>query len=229
MLMPATYEKLSPQVHVMILDVQWLSFTTDSWTNPMKSCSLLSFTAHFLHQSERRKVILAAMVLEQDHTDQSWMKPRNSGTCRQRFIWHWRQCSQHGQCHAHRKYGGLWLHGSYTATGSARCTVHPESSSDRCSKWRKIVMHFKHSQQASSFGNFSAVLWRGNTSVDPGCRDALEQYVSHAAAPLWTTESAEPVHCRKRQNWLFDEVRVGTCQSHCSSTTAAVLRRYAWN
>jgi len=71
MLMPATYEKLSPQVHVMILDVQWLSFTTDSWTNPMKSCSLLSFTAHFLHQSERRKVILAAMVLEQDHTDQS--------------------------------------------------------------------------------------------------------------------------------------------------------------
>jgi len=40
----------------------------EGWTNPAKSCSLLSFRAHFLLQSTRQKVVLAAMVLEENHT-----------------------------------------------------------------------------------------------------------------------------------------------------------------
>jgi len=66
--MPATYDKVALRVHNLFSKVGYVSFTTDSWSNASKSCSLLSFTAHFLHQSARQKVILAAMVLEQDHT-----------------------------------------------------------------------------------------------------------------------------------------------------------------
>jgi len=67
-LMPATYEKVACKVRQLLVDVEWISFTTDGWTNPSKSCSLLSFTAHFLQQSTRKKVVLGAMVLEEDHT-----------------------------------------------------------------------------------------------------------------------------------------------------------------
>lgn len=67
-LMPATYDKVAKQVNELLRDAQWISFTTDAWSNATKSCSLLSFTAHFVHGSVRRKVILGAMVLEEDHT-----------------------------------------------------------------------------------------------------------------------------------------------------------------
>jgi len=66
--MPATYDKIASKVRQLMADVEWISFTTDGWTNPIKSCSLFSFTAHFLQQSTRRKVVLDAMVLEEDHT-----------------------------------------------------------------------------------------------------------------------------------------------------------------
>jgi len=67
-LMPATYYKVASKVRQLLSEVDWLSFITDSWTNPSKSCLLLSFTGHLLQQSVRQKVILAAMVLEEDHT-----------------------------------------------------------------------------------------------------------------------------------------------------------------
>jgi len=67
-LIPATYDKIASKVRQLMADVEWISFTTDGWTNPIKSCSLFSFTAHFLQQSTRRKVVLDAMVLEEDHT-----------------------------------------------------------------------------------------------------------------------------------------------------------------
>jgi len=67
-LMPATYDKVASRVRSLLSDVQWVSFTTDGWTNPSKSCSLLSFTGHFLQGATRQKVILAAMVLDEDHT-----------------------------------------------------------------------------------------------------------------------------------------------------------------
>ena len=66
-LMPATYDKIVKHVKNLLQEATWISFTTDGWSNPTKSCSLLSFTGHFIHGAVRRKVILSAMVLEQDH------------------------------------------------------------------------------------------------------------------------------------------------------------------
>ena len=67
-LMPATYDRVKEKVKMLLTEAHWISFTTDIWTNPTKTCSLLSFTGHFVHGTVRRKVILAAMVLEDDHT-----------------------------------------------------------------------------------------------------------------------------------------------------------------
>lgn len=66
-LMPATYDKVMRHVINPLQEASWISFTTDGWSNPTKSCLLLSFTAHFIHPAVQRKVILSAMVLEQDH------------------------------------------------------------------------------------------------------------------------------------------------------------------
>jgi len=55
-------------VKKLLLQAEYISFTTDGWSNPTKSCSLLSFTGHLLHRAVRRKIILSAMVLDDDHT-----------------------------------------------------------------------------------------------------------------------------------------------------------------
>jgi len=62
--MPATYEKVKTHVKKLLLEADYVSFTTDGWSSPTKTCSLLSFTAHFVHAAVRRKVILNAMVLD---------------------------------------------------------------------------------------------------------------------------------------------------------------------
>lgn len=67
-LMPATYDKVKAKVYDLICQAQWISFTTDIWSNLTKTCSLLSFTAHFIMRDERLKVVLSASVLKQDHT-----------------------------------------------------------------------------------------------------------------------------------------------------------------
>jgi len=67
-LMPATYDKVVEHVKKLLLQAEYISFTTDGWSSPTKSCSLLSFTGHFLHGAVCRKIILSAMVLDDDHT-----------------------------------------------------------------------------------------------------------------------------------------------------------------
>lgn len=67
--MPQTYEKVKNKVTVLLAKFEWLSCTTDIWTNPSKTCSLLSFSGHFIVESQRLKVILGAAVLENDHTN----------------------------------------------------------------------------------------------------------------------------------------------------------------
>lgn len=67
-MMPATYNKVCGHVTKLLTEAEWISFTTDGWSNPTKTCSLLSFTAHFVRESVRQKVILNAMVLEENHT-----------------------------------------------------------------------------------------------------------------------------------------------------------------
>lgn len=69
-LMPKTYEKIKSKVQDLLAQSKWASATTDIWTNASKTCSLLSFTAHFIVNDKRLKVILGACVLEQDHTSQ---------------------------------------------------------------------------------------------------------------------------------------------------------------
>ena len=67
-LMPAIYEKVEAHVKKLLLEADYVSFTIDGWSNPTKTCLLLSFTAHFVHAAVRRKVILNAMVLDDRHT-----------------------------------------------------------------------------------------------------------------------------------------------------------------
>lgn len=66
--MPETYEKVKGKVTDLLAKCEWLSCTTDVWTNPSKTCSLLSLTGHFIVESQRLKVILGAAVLKNDHT-----------------------------------------------------------------------------------------------------------------------------------------------------------------
>ncbi|XP_046802541.1 E3 SUMO-protein ligase ZBED1-like [Lucilia cuprina] len=63
--MPETYKQIKQKVYDEIQKADWV---TDIWTNLSKSCSLLSFTAHFILGSKRLKYILGASVLEEDHT-----------------------------------------------------------------------------------------------------------------------------------------------------------------
>ena len=67
-LMPATYEQVEAHVKKLLLEADYVSFTTDGWSNPTETCSLPSFTAHFVHAAVRRKVILNAMALDDKHT-----------------------------------------------------------------------------------------------------------------------------------------------------------------
>lgn len=67
-LMPQTYEKVSKKVQDLITKCEWISGTCDIWTNPPKTCSLLSLTGHFIVGPKRLKVILGAQVLKSDHT-----------------------------------------------------------------------------------------------------------------------------------------------------------------
>ncbi|XP_055912774.1 zinc finger BED domain-containing protein 4-like [Eupeodes corollae] len=67
-LMPATYLKVKEKVILLLENTEWVSLTTDIWSNPAKICSLLSCTAHFIQSTKRQKVILAASALEDNHT-----------------------------------------------------------------------------------------------------------------------------------------------------------------
>jgi len=151
--MPATYDKVAAKVRQLLSEVDWLSFTTDSWTNPSKSCSLLSFTGHFLQQSARQKVILAAMVLEEDHTGvylasklteamQLWhlngkihMGIRDSAANMICAMREW-QVDDFG-CMVHTLQ--LVLHDALFCQAAVEKLVK---------KSRKVVSHFKHSEQA---------------------------------------------------------------------------------
>ena len=152
-LMPSTYEKVASRVRDLLSQAEWISFTTDGWCNESSSCSLLSFTAHFLHESTRQKVILAAMVLDDDHTGaylaskldeakQTWkldgkihMGIRDNAA---NMISAMRIANvEHFGCMAHTLQ--LVLHDALFSQSTVENIVK---------KSRKIVTHFKHSEQA---------------------------------------------------------------------------------
>ncbi|XP_030075314.1 zinc finger BED domain-containing protein 4 [Microcaecilia unicolor] len=66
-LMPATYNTIAEHVKKLLTEAKWVSFTTNVWSNPTRTCSLLSFMGHFLRGPTRSKLILSAMVLEEEH------------------------------------------------------------------------------------------------------------------------------------------------------------------
>ncbi|KAL3888869.1 hypothetical protein ACJMK2_001229 [Sinanodonta woodiana] len=61
MLMPATYDKVVKHVMNLLQEAAGISFTMDGRSNPTKSCSMLSFTAHFIHTAVWPKVIWSVM------------------------------------------------------------------------------------------------------------------------------------------------------------------------
>jgi hypothetical protein len=152
-LMPATYDKVSGHVRELLLDADWVSFTTDGWTNPTNSCSLLSFTGHFVHKDTRRKVILSAMVLEQDHTGAYLSSKLNEAVS----TW-----NLSGKIHmgirdnasnmvsamriANIDDFGCMAHTLQLVLHDALFTQ--TSVENVIKKSRKIVTHFKHSEQA---------------------------------------------------------------------------------
>lgn len=152
-LMPATYDRVVEQVKKLLIDIKWVSFTTDAWTNPTKTCSLLSFTAHFLHGSVRRKLVLSAMVLEEDHDGVYLARKLNEAISTwglegkvhlgvrdnaANMISAMRNANvQDTGCVAHTLQ--LVIHDALFTQTSVESVIK---------KARKIVTHFKHSEQA---------------------------------------------------------------------------------
>jgi len=152
-LMPSTYEAVVQHMKKLLLEAEWVSFTTDVWTNPTNTCSLLSFTGHFVHQSMRRKVILSVMELEADHTgeylasklkdainmwnlqDKVHLGVRDNGAnivCAMRLA----EIADIG-CVSHTLQ--LVIHDALFTQTSVEAVIK---------KSRRIVTHFKHSEQA---------------------------------------------------------------------------------
>ena len=152
-LMPATYDRVSQKVKQQLSTAAWISFTTDVWTNPSKTCSLLSFTGHFLEGPVRRKVVLSAMPLEDDHTGvylasklkeaiSKWeieskvhVGVRDNAANMICAMRHADVCDV--SCAAHTLQ--LVLHDAVFTQTSVEAVVK---------KCRRVVAHFKHSEQA---------------------------------------------------------------------------------
>ncbi|CAL1544284.1 unnamed protein product, partial [Lymnaea stagnalis] len=156
-LMPATYDKVVKHVINLLQEAAWISFTTDRWSNPTKSCSLLSFTAHFIHAAVRRKVSLSAMVLEQDH-DGHYLasKLREAiakwGIAEKIHFGVRDNATKMNKC-AMKLAGvadiGYVSHILYGWFCMMRCLKFTQTSVEAViRKARKIVTHFKHSEQA---------------------------------------------------------------------------------
>ncbi|KAL0848776.1 hypothetical protein ABMA28_013207 [Loxostege sticticalis] len=63
------YPKLSEKVKSVIKDLQYVSFTTDIWTEPGAGVSLLSFTVHGINNDfKRMSLVLKCVTLDDRHT-----------------------------------------------------------------------------------------------------------------------------------------------------------------
>ncbi|XP_011883029.1 PREDICTED: zinc finger BED domain-containing protein 4-like [Vollenhovia emeryi] len=155
-LMPATYDKVKAKINDMICQVQWISFTTDIWSNPTKSCSLLSFTAHFILGPQRLKVVLGASVLEEDHTgiyiSQKLIELIDSYNIRKKIHMAIRDNAANMNCATRIA--------EFSALGCVAHTLQlviqdavflQENVEILKRKCRKIVGHFKRSEQATRY------------------------------------------------------------------------------
>lgn len=65
-----TYEGVKNKIRILIDNAQYLSFTSDVWTNKASTTSLLSLTGHYINPEKgtRLKLVLAAAPLAENHT-----------------------------------------------------------------------------------------------------------------------------------------------------------------
>jgi len=151
--MPATYDKVVTHVQNLLKEATWISFTTDGWSNPTKSCSLLGFTGHFIHGAVRRKVILSAMVLEQDH-DAKYLASKLDEAMEKWGIAtkiHVGVRDNAANMKLAMKLAGVTGIGcvSHTIQFVLHDALFTQTSVEGVvKKARKIVTHFKHSEQA---------------------------------------------------------------------------------
>ncbi|XP_028179231.1 zinc finger BED domain-containing protein 4-like [Ostrinia furnacalis] len=155
-LMPETYEKVKGKVILLLQKAEWVSFTTDIWSNPAKTCSLLSCTAHFINGSKREKVILAASVLEEDHTGQHISAKLNEIIAEFNLT---NKVHMVIRDNAYNMQAAMRC-GNFLSIGCVAHTlqlvIHDVIFKDATSmnlikKCRKVVGHFKRSEQASRY------------------------------------------------------------------------------
>lgn len=155
-LMPLTYEKVKGKVVLLLQKAEWVSFTTDIWSNPTKTCSLLSCTAHFIDGPKREKVILAASVLEEDHTGQHISAKLYEIIAEFNLT---KKVHMVIRDNAYNMQAAMRC-GSFLSIGCVAHTLQlvihdvifkDPASMNMIKKCRKIVGHFKRSEQASRY------------------------------------------------------------------------------
>lgn len=153
-----TYEKVKKKVKLLLEKAEWISFTTDIWSNQTKTCSLLSFTAHLFVGSRREKVKLVASVMEEDHTGQ-YIAQKLSETIAEYNIKdkiHMGIRDNASNMNAAMRYGNFVSIGCVAHT--LQLVIHDVIFKDAAvmaivKKCRKIAGHFKKSEQASRYLN----------------------------------------------------------------------------
>lgn len=156
--MPTTYDKVKKKIFNLVFRAEWISFTTDIWSNPTKTCSLLSFTAHFIEGPTRPKVILGAMVLDEDHTGSAIAKKLTELISDYQI-----ENKIHMAVRDNASNMGAAMRaGNFTSLGCAAHTLQlvihdsilkEEEITILIKKCRKIVGHFKKSEQANRYLN----------------------------------------------------------------------------
>ncbi|XP_075150948.1 zinc finger BED domain-containing protein 4-like [Haematobia irritans] len=63
-LMHVTYDNVKKKIMDKVSKAKWISFTTDIWTSTGKTCSLLSFTAHFISEGKKESLFPASYIFE---------------------------------------------------------------------------------------------------------------------------------------------------------------------
>ncbi|KAI8125965.1 Zinc finger BED domain-containing protein 4 [Lucilia cuprina] len=153
-LRPETYNNVRAKVLTMTATPTWISLTIDNWSFANNSNLLLiTFTAHFLIGSLRKKLVLAAKVLENDQKD-SFIKEKLPEIIKNFKL----------EEKLHLTVGDKIHNLGDTKIKEFKCVAHTmqlvvndaifnnkEQVEEILTKCRKIAKHFETSQQASEY------------------------------------------------------------------------------
>ncbi|XP_075168015.1 zinc finger BED domain-containing protein 4-like [Haematobia irritans] len=153
-LMHVTYDNVKKKIMDKVSKAKWISFTTDIWTSTGKTCSLLSFTAHFISEGKKEKVILGAADMSKNHKA-SYIFEKLSEIIKDFELEgriHVGVSDNAGNMVAAMKLGDIKHFGCVSHTlqlaihDAFNKNVQLKSLIEKC---RKIVSHFKKSEKAS--------------------------------------------------------------------------------